>query len=154
MSLPTATAERVTLNTASEVNARIRRHTEEAVVRAARRGPHGITRRLAHLDREWDVERCLETGAASLSLLGCTLGATVHRGWFALPAGVAAFLLQHAVQGWCPPLPLLRRLGVRTAEEISIERYALKALRGDFDAVPAAAGDARAAHSAYDAARG
>jgi hypothetical protein len=42
------------------------------------------------------------------------------------------FLLQHAVQGWCPPLPLLRRLGVRTADEINEERYALKALRGDF----------------------
>ena len=42
------------------------------------------------------------------------------------------FLLQHAVQGWCPPVPFFRRRGVRTAREIEIERYALKALRGDF----------------------
>ncbi len=52
--------------------------------------------------------------------------------FFALPAVVAGFLLQHALQGWCPPLPLFRRLGVRTAAEIDQERYALKALRGDF----------------------
>ena len=50
-----------------------------------------------------------------------------------------SFLLQHALQGWCPPLPLFRRLGVRTAREIARERYALQALRGDFDDVPAPA---------------
>jgi hypothetical protein len=37
------------------------------------------------------------------------------------------------VQGWCPPLPVFRRLGIRTASEIDYERYALKSLRGDFD---------------------
>ena len=30
---------------------------------------------------------------------------------------------------------MLRRLGVRTNDEINQERYALKALRGDFDGV-------------------
>ncbi len=45
---------------------------------------------------------------------------------------VAAFLLQHALQGWCPPLPLLRRLGIRTAAEIHDEIIALRILRGDF----------------------
>jgi hypothetical protein len=40
------------------------------------------------------------------------------------------------LQGWCPPLPILRSLGVRTADEINEERYALKALRGDFADVP------------------
>jgi hypothetical protein len=29
-------------------------------------------------------------------------------------------------------LPLFRRLGIRTVEEIDHERYALKAIRGDF----------------------
>ena len=55
--------------------------------------------------------------------------------WSTLPAVVAGFLLQHAAQGWCPPLPLMRRMGVRTRDEINQERYALKALRGDFDEV-------------------
>lgn len=42
------------------------------------------------------------------------------------------FLLMHAVQGWCPPIPVLRRFGVRTTFEIDRERNALKALRGDY----------------------
>lgn len=41
--------------------------------------------------------------------------------------------LQHAVQGWCPPVPVFRRLGIRTAREIDLERYGLKAIRGDFN---------------------
>jgi hypothetical protein len=35
-------------------------------------------------------------------------------------------------------LPVFRRLGVRTRDEIDRERYGLKALRGDFTAIPAA----------------
>jgi hypothetical protein len=45
---------------------------------------------------------------------------------------VGGFLLKHAVSGWCPPVPLLRRLGVRTRSELDREKFALKALRGDF----------------------
>jgi hypothetical protein len=63
-----------------------------------------------------------------LTLIGTVLGATVNKKWFWLPGGVAAFLLQHAVPGWCPPLPFFRRLGVRTADEINQERMALRAL--------------------------
>ena len=49
---------------------------------------------------------------------------------------VLGFLFQHAIQGWCPPVPVLRRFGVRTAAEIEEERYALKLLRGDFSGLP------------------
>jgi hypothetical protein len=42
---------------------------------------------------------------------------------------VLSFLLLHAIEGWCPPLPILRGLGIRTREEIARERYALA---GDF----------------------
>jgi hypothetical protein len=45
-----------------------------------------------------------------------------------LPGVVLSFLLQHALQGWCPPLPILRRMGVRTRGEIDQEKYELKAL--------------------------
>ncbi len=127
-----ATTARVAQNTSEEVNRQIRRETERNVAHYAAAGPWAIDRRLAELDREWDIERILEANAASVSLIGLFLGATVNRKWFALPAVVATFLLQHAVQGWCPPVPLFRRLGVRTAREIDEERYALKALRGDF----------------------
>jgi hypothetical protein len=127
-----STADRVSSHTSDEVNDRIRRETDRRVASLARSGPHAIDARLAELDREWDIERWLETGASSLMLVGTLLGVTVHRRWFVLPATVGAFLLQHALQGWCPPLPVFRRLGVRTADEINQERFALKALRGDF----------------------
>jgi hypothetical protein len=69
-----------------------------------------------------------------ISLLGLTLGAMRGR-WFLLSGVVAAFLVQHAVEGWCPPVPIFRRLGIRTTREINHERFALKALRGDFAGV-------------------
>lgn len=127
-----STADRVPRNTESCVNERIRQKTEENIARHARGGPGAIERRLAELDREWDIERTLEANAATASLVGLTLGAAVDRRFFAFPAIVAGFLLQHALQGWCPPVPLFRRLGFRTQSEIDHERYALKALRGDF----------------------
>ena len=69
-------------------------------------------------------------------MAGLFLGVTVSKKWFLLPALIQGFFLQHALQGWCPPIPVLRRLGVRTQAEIDQERYALKALRGDFEDVP------------------
>ena len=129
MSFIATTATRVSANTPPEINQRIRDLKDARVRRLASQGEAAIDERLAALDREWDVERCLETGAASLTLLGTVLAARVHRNWLWLPGGVAAFLLQHAVQGWCPPLPVFRRLGVRTADEINEERTALLALR-------------------------
>ncbi len=130
--LPT-TADRVSRSTSENINTEIRRTTEQSIARHEAAGPAAIDRRLAELDAEWDVERTLETNASTLTLVGLTLAATVNRKWIALPMVVQAFLLQHALQGWCPPLPILRRLGIRTVEEINRERYALKALRGDFE---------------------
>lgn len=128
MSLITPTARRVPHNTAPEVNRAIHAETLARVILLAQQGPAAIQRRLDALDKEWDVERCLETGAASLILTGTALAAGGDRRWLFLPAGVAGFLLQHAIQGWCPPLPVFRRLGVRTADEINEERTRLKAL--------------------------
>lgn len=43
--------------------------------------------------------------------------------------GLAArLMLQHSVQGWCPPMPIFRRLGARTAADIGKECAALQAL--------------------------
>ncbi len=97
-----------------------------------------IDRRLQKLDREWSVERALETTAGAVGLGGIGLALAVERRWLILSGVVAAFLLEHAIQGWCPPLPALRALGYRTEREIETERSALKAARGDFDAVDVA----------------
>ena len=127
-----ATRERVTVNTAEEINQQIRQRTERSVMESIAGGPDAIARRLEELDREWDIERMLETMAPTITLIGLALGVTKSRKWLFLPAFVQTFFLQHALEGWCPPIPVLRRLGFRTADEINEERYALKALRGDF----------------------
>lgn len=138
-----STVERVPKHTAEHVNEEIRRQTEANVARYAAAGPAAIERRLAELDREWDIERTLEANAATAVLVGVTLGATVDRKFFFFPALVAGFLVQHAVQGWCPPMPVFRRMGFRTQAEIEEERYALKALRGDFRTLPTQDGQNR-----------
>jgi hypothetical protein len=133
-----STVSRVPDNTAAQINRDIDRRTQDSLARYAEADATQIEERLRELDREWDIERVLEANASSAVLAGLALGATVDRRWFAVPAIVAGFLLQHAIQGWCPPLPLLRRLGFRTASEIDYERYALKAIRGDFRRLPKA----------------
>lgn len=128
----TKSAHRAESATPDSINERNRQKTVESIARTLAGGPKAIEARLRELEREWDTERVLETLASSFTLSGLTLGVTVDRRWLALPGLVAAFLLQHALQGWCPPLPLIRALGVRTTGEIEEERTALKAARGDF----------------------
>ncbi len=119
--------------TPEEINRQICRDLKARVLYFAQR-PEEIDRRLDELDREWSIERRLEAGAGILSLMGLTFGVMRSR-WYILSAAAAAFLVQHAVQGWAPPVSLMRRLGVRTVREINHERYTLKALRGDFDSM-------------------
>ncbi len=92
-----------------------------------------IPARLAELSEEWDIERVLMLNAATLSFVGSVLATTINKKWAILPAVVTAFLAQHAVQGWCPPLPVFRAMGFRTRQEIDSEKYALKALLGELD---------------------
>lgn len=127
------TAARVRANTSESVNAKIQQQTVQRVVQVAQEGIGSINRRLEELDQEWDIERYVGSLAPCLTLGGLALGLTVNRKWFALPAAVQAFFLQHALQGWCPPIPVLRALGIRTTREIDVERNALKALRGDYE---------------------
>ena len=127
-----ATERRVLQSSAPEVNERNRRQIEENVARYAGASPAEIERRIRELEAEWDIERSLETGAALNVSFGLAMGAFVHRRWFAWSGVVVAFLLQHALQGWCPPLPVMRRFGIRTAAEIDEEKTALRLLRGDF----------------------
>lgn len=148
-----ATTERVRQSTSGAANDEIERQTRHHIWQHVNEGEAGITRRLQELDDEWDIERVLEANAASVALIGLTLGAVVDRRFFAVPGIVATFLLQHALQGWCPPVPLFRRLGVRTQSEIERERYALKAIRGDFNGiVPTSSGrDAAPVEQALEA---
>lgn len=124
-------ATRVSSQTDQAVSDRIRQQTDRNIAHLAAH-PDRIDARLRELDEEWDIERVLETGSSALTLTGLTLGIVRGRKWLLLSLAVQTFFMQHALQGWCPPLPLFRRLGFRTQYEIEQERYALKALRGDF----------------------
>lgn len=128
------TATGISEKTSPKINAKIRQQMEQRLADFQSGDKHAlITRRLHELDKEWDVERSLQTNFATLSLVGLGLATLVNKKWFGLALGVPAFMVQHALQGWCPPLPVLRKLGFRSAREINDERFALKALRGDFD---------------------
>src|SRR5687767_13947329 len=109
-------ATRVSGQTSAASNERIRRQTEANIAFYAQH-PELIDCRLAELDQEWDIERVLETGSSTLTLTGLLLGITSSRKWLLLSLAVQGFFMQHAMQGWCPPLPVFRRLGVRTADE-------------------------------------
>lgn len=131
-----ATTTRVERATAPALNHAIRARTDAEVERLEGLSDEAIESRLRELDREWDVERVLQANASTLVLVGVALGVRADRRFLLLPAAVLSFLAQHALQGWCPPIPILRRLGVRTMRELQRERHALKALRGDYSAVP------------------
>lgn len=128
----TQSHDRVRENTAPEVNQRLDAAARKRVEKYANLNARQLTRRIEELDREWDIERVLELNASTLAFSGLVLSITHDKKWLILPGLVLPFLFQHAVQGWCPPLPILRRLGVRSRKEIDREKYALKALRGDF----------------------
>lgn len=131
MAIP-STKDRVPAHTADHVNRQIIQDTEESL-RAHSGSPGTISQRLHELENEWDIERAIEANASTLAFVGVLLGYFVHPYWLALPGLVTAFLFQHAIQGWCPPVPILRRLGFRTANEIEAERQSLKILRGDYE---------------------
>jgi hypothetical protein len=95
--------------------------------------PEEIGARLASLDAEWDLERVLHANAAAIGLGGLLLS-FARRRYVILPLAVMGFLIQHALQGWCLPVPLLRRLGFRTCDEIEMERCALHSLADDLAA--------------------
>jgi hypothetical protein len=114
---------------------RIDSHIEERIRFYATQPKEAISKRIEELEREWDIQRCLETNYASFALTGLLLGTIAGRKWLLLAGAALGLMLQHAVQGYSPPVALLRRAGVRTRGEIDREKYALKILRGDFQAI-------------------
>jgi len=128
----TAEINRVRRHTSPEVLEKIDQRTEDNIRFYSSEPAAVISRRIRALEAEWSIERWLETNASALAFTGTMLGLTVSKKWLAIPLIVTGFLFQHAVQGWCPPVPVLRRRGVRTRGEIDEEKFALKILRGDF----------------------
>lgn len=129
------TATRVCSNTAPLINGRIHQRTIDNVAFFVMR-PAEIPHRLLTLDHEWDVERVIGTSSAVLTVAGLALAFASDPRWFAPVLLVQFFYLQHALQGWCPALPLLRRFGFRTEQEIQFERNQLEMTMRQYAASP------------------
>ena len=128
-----ANHDRVQEATPTSINKKIENETWDRVAQYKDKSVDEITSRIKELEKEWDIERYLGVNMSTLALIGIALSYFVHINWLIFPAVVLAFFFQHAVQGWCPPLPILRLLKIRTSKEIEQEKYALKIIRGDFN---------------------
>lgn len=124
--------DRVRRHTAASVLASIDADTRASLLRCAQAQNGVIDERLRVLEREWDIDRIIETEAPIAGLVGIALGVLANRRLLVVPGVIAAMMCLFATTGRYPLSPILRRMGVRTANEIQRERYALKALRGDF----------------------
>lgn len=91
-----------------------------------------INARLLELDNELDIESYMQTEIAALTVAGIILSLTVNKKWLVLPLASSVLTLANIARGRANPLTFFRKLGFRTRAEIEKERYALKAIRGDF----------------------
>ena len=99
-------------------------------------GPHAITDRLAQLDREWSAGRMTKATIGVLIAAGLGLTALANPWWLVLPAIGGFFLLQYLFgrSSWLGAT--FREMGFRSGSDIDQERFALRALRGDFKHLP------------------
>ena len=118
--------DRVRAHSATINNARIDRSAEGTLNRASQGGRDAVVRRLAELDREWDIDRALMANFALAGGLSYALGERGSLGWRYFFRAQLGFLLLHSLVGWCPPAAAFRRLGFRTTREIEVERQELK----------------------------
>lgn len=117
--------DRIRSNTNDDINEKIDHKTRDNILWYSREDPETIQERINELDKEWDMERVLILNAALFSLTGLLAGKFKAKIWTMLPFIVSTFLIQHAVQGWCPPIEIFRRMGIRTRKEIDMEKYSL-----------------------------
>ena len=132
-------ADRVRDHSPQHINLRIARNIDITVQHCIREGREALVERLAEIDREWDIDRVL---MANFSIAGgLTYAVGLHhflqRPFFGLGrrrtgllyvlGAQLGFLLMHASIGWCPPLLVWRRMGVRTKSQIELERSLLLA---------------------------
>ena len=76
--------DRVRSQTDRDVQDRIDREIEERVRYFATQSKGVISCRIAELEKEWDIDRWMETNIAATGLAGIILGLTVNRRWLAV----------------------------------------------------------------------
>lgn len=144
----------VRVHTPERVNRKIDERVERCVRHMAEQMDRPtITRYLGKLETEWDLNRVVTVAMSSVSLLGLLLSARAGRGWKLVSGVAAGLLLQHGLFGFSPMAELIRAMGVRTRREMDLEKFALKALRGDFERIPHEGGPLARANAALVAAQ-
>jgi hypothetical protein len=99
-------------------------------------GPQAISDRLDQLEREWSAGRMTKVTLGVLIVLGLALTALSNPWWLILPAIGAFFLLQYVFSRTSWLGATFQEVGFRSGAEIDQEKFALRALRGDFKSLP------------------
>lgn len=109
---------------------------EKRLAGLADAGPQAIADRITQLDREWSAGRATKALIGVLIVVGFALTAVLSPWWLILPAVGGVFLLQYLFgrSSWLGAT--FREMGFRSGQEIDQERFALRALRGDFKNLP------------------
>ena len=149
-----SSADAVRTHAPQEVNSRIDAQVERCVRHMAEQTDHSvISRYLERLEREWDLNRVVMVAVSAVSLVGWAVAPPRSLAWRLLGGVTSGLLLQQGLFGFGPLSMLTRRLGVRTRREIDLEKFALKALRGDFTRIPHEGGPLARANAALVAAQ-
>lgn len=127
-----SSVSRVRINTSRKSNDSINDEMLRNTSKYINASKDDISKRIEQLNKEWDTERVLEANASAIIFISTVLGFLVNTWLFLICGFISFYLLMHALEGWCPPLPIIRKLGVRTVYEICTEKMILKHLRGDF----------------------
>lgn len=125
--------DRVRCSTSEKINQRIDSTIVANLKKCEGKSKAELSECIANLEKEWSIERWLELNASTLAFIGVVLAGLVNIYWLILPGLVLPLLALHAIQGWCPPIPIMRRINVRTRREIDWEKFSLKIKRGDFN---------------------
>jgi hypothetical protein len=99
-------------------------------------GPQAIADRLHQLDREWSAGRMTKVTLGVLVVAGLALTALANPWWLILPAVGGFFLLQYLFSRTSWLGATFQEMGFRSGADIDQEKFALRALRGDFKNLP------------------
>lgn len=120
-----ATMDKIEQHTDPEINKRIHKQTDRSIT-YFKYHKDEVPERVQELEEEWSTDRVVQTMAGAVALTGAVLTAATNNKRFAFMSAVSGgFLLMYSIMGWAPPLPLLRKWGIRTPSEISDEKCAL-----------------------------
>jgi hypothetical protein len=98
-------------------------------------GPQAITDRLDQIENEWSAGRMTKVTLGVVIITGLALG-LLNSWWLTLPAVGGLLLLQYVFTRTSWLGAAFQEMGFRSGAEIDQERFALKALRGDFRHLP------------------